>query len=120
MSEIIEAIDHVIARIKDEKHWTQGVNARDKNNQSTNPRDFDACSWCSNGAMIAEYLPRNIQNKIDNRFWVLYHMSISSLNDCFTHQEIMDAWSTVRLSFLAEEAKEPHYHRIETADFHKE
>ena len=56
---------HVIDLIKRarefvEKGWTQGVHARDADDQEVHPLASTACKWCANGALVAavcEMLP---------------------------------------------------------------
>lgn len=52
MTSAVEVLTKARALI--EKGWTQGTNARQKNNRETSPQSKTACKFCAIGAMVRE------------------------------------------------------------------
>lgn len=89
---VLEALEQARKLISERKHWTQRTYARTAYGRPLdNPRDWRACKWCLDGALIKvtnETGPYNAIWDILNRLTGPYVTPIG-YNDAHTHAEVI-------------------------------
>jgi hypothetical protein len=88
----LEILTAARAKIADEKNWCQEAFARDNDYDATRPKNPEACSWCSKGAIFAvvgEVLRTYVYLDILEKYM---EGDVPDYNDSRTHAEVMAAW----------------------------
>lgn len=99
-----DSLKKVYALLQDEKHWTQGVMARDDAGKSVWPTDEKAVQWCMLGAIDRIYVTDQLtgsefQTIVGHLNHIIGHdisadMDIGAFNDSFPHIRILELLDT--------------------------
>jgi hypothetical protein len=103
-SSVLELLTRAQDLIRDPAHWTQGVNARDKNGFETNGFGDEAVCFCSYGAFyritarVDDDLQRAVKHALGQAVKERMGESflIATFNDTHTHAEVMAMWDRAK------------------------
>lgn len=91
MTQLLPTLTAVRELLSERSKWTQGCLARNIADNSVDPLDPKAVCWCLVGAVhkVNEKLPLLERHKISNKFYMASDRGLMSVNDAFTHAEVL-------------------------------